>query len=42
MGDGKHLIKPNGVAAEFSMHSQSVYNNHFPIVFPILLSSSDL
>ncbi|PNF20051.1 hypothetical protein B7P43_G05268 [Cryptotermes secundus] len=39
--DGKHLIEPNDVADEFSKHFQTVYHNPGPIVFPILLSSSE-
>jgi hypothetical protein len=39
--DGKHLIKPNDVADEFSKHFQSVYDNPCPFVFPALLSSSE-
>jgi hypothetical protein len=39
--DGKHLVKPNDVAEEFSKHFQSVYNDPCPVIFPILLSSSE-
>jgi hypothetical protein len=39
--DGKHLIKPDDVADEFSKRFQSVYNNPCPAVFPTLLSSSE-
>jgi hypothetical protein len=34
-------MKPNDVADEFSKHFQSEYNNPCPVVFPILLSSSE-
>jgi hypothetical protein len=40
--DGKHLIKPNDVADEFSKLFQSVYNSPCPAVFPNFLSSSKL
>jgi hypothetical protein len=39
--DGKHLIKPNDDAYEFSKHFQSVNDNPCPTVFPTLLSSSE-
>jgi hypothetical protein len=40
--DDKHLIKPNDVTEEFSKHFQSVYNDPCSIVFPTLLSSSEI
>jgi hypothetical protein len=39
--DGKYLIKLCKVAHKFSKHFQSVYNNSFPVVFPIYSSSSE-
>jgi Notch-like protein len=39
--DGKHLIKPNDIAEEFSKHFQSVYHSRCPTVYPTLLSSSE-
>jgi hypothetical protein len=39
--DGKHLIKPNHAADEFSNHFQSVYYNSCPFVLLTLLSSSE-
>jgi hypothetical protein len=39
--DGKHLIKPNDTAYEFSKHFQSVHHNPCPIIFPSPLSSSE-
>jgi hypothetical protein len=39
--DGKHIMKPNVIADEFSKHFQSIYNSSRPFVFPVLLPSSE-
>jgi hypothetical protein len=39
--DGKHLIKPNDIAEEFSKHFQSVHHSPCSTVFPTLLYSSE-